>query len=268
MNNLLGNMPPVVKNLLILNVIMFIITVIGEQQGIRMTYLLGGYVFGSPFFEPYQMVTHFFMHGGMFHIFFNMWIFLMLGAYLENIWGPKRFFIFYVFCAFGSVLEQVWGPKRFFIFYVATALGAFVFHQLVGYIEFKQIENEIIAAGYDIFEINKRISDLHVQGMIFTEPLLRDYQISIGVPVVGASGAVYGLLAAFAYLFPNTQLMLLFPPIPVKAKWLVLFLVGIALYNSIQSQPGDNIAHLAHLGGALVGFIIVLIWKQDKKNFY
>ena len=246
MNNLLGNMPPVVKNLLILNVIMFIITVIGEQQGIRMTYLLGGYVFGSPFFEPYQMVTHFFMHGGMFHIFFNMFALVI----------------------FGSVLEQVWGPKRFFIFYVATALGAFVFHQLVGYIEFKQIENEIIAAGYDIFEINKRISDLHVQGMIFTEPLLRDYQISIGVPVVGASGAVYGLLAAFAYLFPNTQLMLLFPPIPVKAKWLVLFLVGIALYNSIQSQPGDNIAHLAHLGGALVGFIIVLIWKQDKKNYY
>lgn len=246
MNNLLGNMPPVVKNLLILNVIMFIITVIGEQQGIRMTYLLGGYVFGSPFFEPYQMVSHFFMHGGMFHIFFNMFALVI----------------------FGSVLEQVWGPKRFFIFYVATALGAFVFHQVVGYIEFKQIENEIIAAGYDIFEINKRISDLHVQGMIFTEPLLRDYQISIGVPVVGASGAVYGLLAAFAYLFPNTQLMLLFPPIPVKAKWLVLFLVGIALYNSIQSQPGDNIAHLAHLGGALVGFIIVFIWKQDKKNFY
>lgn len=246
MNNLLGNMPPVVKNLLILNVIMFIITVIGEQQGIRMTYLLGGYVFGSPFFEPYQMVSHFFMHGGMFHIFFNMFALVI----------------------FGSVLEQVWGAKRFFIFYVATALGAFIFHQVVGYMEFKQIENDIIAAGYDIFEINKRISELHVQGMIFTEPLLRDYQISIGVPVVGASGAVYGLLAAFAYLFPNTQLMLLFPPIPVKAKWLVLFLVGIALFNSIKSQPGDNIAHLAHLGGALVGFIIVLIWKKDKKNFY
>lgn len=246
MNNLLGNMPPVVKNLLILNIVMYIITVIGEQQGIRMTYLLGGYVFGSPFFEPYQMVSHFFMHGGLFHIFFNMFALVI----------------------FGSALEQVWGPKRFFIFYVVTALGAFVLHQVVGYMEFKQIENEIIGAGYDIFEVKKQIADLHVQGMIFTEPLLRDYQISIGVPVVGASGAVYGLLAAFAYLFPNTQLMLLFPPIPVKAKWLVLFLVGIALYNSVRSQPGDNIAHLAHLGGALVGFIIVLIWKKDKRNFY
>lgn len=239
-------MPPVVKNLLILNVVMFIVTVIGEQQGIRMTYLLGGYVFGSPFFEPYQMVTHFFMHGGLFHIFFNMFALVI----------------------FGSVLEQVWGPKRFFIFYIATALGAFVFHQVVGYMEFKQIETALIADGYDMFEVNKRISELHVQGMIFTEPLLRDYQIAIGVPVVGASGAVYGLLAAFAYLFPNTQLMLLFPPIPVKAKWLVLFLVGIALFNSVRSQPGDNIAHLAHLGGAVVGFIIVLIWQRDKKNFY
>lgn len=246
MNNLLGNMPPVVKNLLILNVVMFIVTVIGEQQGIRMTYLLGGYVFGSPFFEPYQMVTHFFMHGGLFHIFFNM----------------------FALVVFGSVLEQVWGPKRFFIFYIATALGAFIFHQVVGYMEFKQIESALIADGYDMFEVNKRISELHVQGMIFTEPLLRDYQIAIGVPVVGASGAVYGLLAAFAYLFPNTQLMLLFPPIPVKAKWLVLFLVGIALFNSVRSQPGDNIAHLAHLGGAVVGFIIVLIWQRDKKNFY
>jgi len=246
MNNILGNMPPVVKNLLILNVIMFIITYIGEQQGIRMTYLLGGYVFGSPFFEPYQMVTHFFMHGGLFHIFFNMFALVI----------------------FGSALEQVWGAKRFFIFYIATALGAFVFHQIVGYIEFKQLETALLSEGYDIFEINKKISELHAQGMIFTEPLLRDYQIAIGVPVVGASGAVYGLLAAFAYLFPNTQLMLLFPPIPVKAKWLVLFLIGIALYNSIRSQPGDNIAHLAHLGGALVGFIIVLLWQRDTKKFY
>ena len=186
------------------------------------------------------------MHGGMFHIFFNMFALVI----------------------FGSVLEQVWGPKRFFIFYIATALGAFIFHQVVGYMEFKQIESALIADGYDMFEVNKRISELHVQGMIFTEPLLRDYQIAIGVPVVGASGAVYGLLAAFAYLFPNTQLMLLFPPIPVKAKWLVLFLVGIALFNSVRSQPGDNIAHLAHLGGAVVGFIIVLIWQRDKKNFY
>lgn len=254
MNNILGNMPPVVKNLLILNVIMYIITLIGEQQGIRMTTLLGGYVFGSPFFEPYQMVSHFFMHGGHFHIFFNMFALVI----------------------FGSVLEQVWGAKRFFIFYVATALGAFVLHQLIGYIEVQSIEKQLYAAGYnDLYELKKNIVDWKY-GIIETFPIISDednillgqYIASIATPVVGASGAIYGLLAAFAYLFPNTQLMLLFPPIPVKAKWLVLFLVGIALYNSIKSNPGDNIAHLAHLGGALVGFIIVLIWQRDKKKFY
>jgi len=246
MNNILSNMPPVVKNLLLLNVVMFIITLLGEAQGIQMTRLLGGYVFNSPFFEPYQLVSHFFMHGGLFHIFFNMFALVI----------------------FGSALEQVWGPKRFFIFYMATALGAFIFHQLVGYFEVKAVEQEILAMGYELYEVQDLVVENLRKGMISTNPVFRDYQIGIGVPVVGASGAVYGVLVAFAYLFPNTQLMLLFPPIPVKAKYLVLFLVGIAVYNSFISNPGDNIAHLAHLGGALVGFIIVLFWQKSKNKFY
>lgn len=246
MNNILGNMPPVVKNLLILNVIMFIISMLGQAQGFPMIQLLGGYVFNSPFFEPYQLVTHFFMHAGVFHIFFNMFALVI----------------------FGSVLEQVWGPKRFFIFYVVTALGAFVLHQLVGYIEVKSIEKELIGMGYSLYELKDIVVDNTQKGMISTHPLLRDYQVGMGVPVVGASGAVYGVFVAFAYLFPNTKLMLLFPPIPVKAKWLVLFLVGVSLYQTFQSQPGDNIAHLAHLGGALVGFILVLFWQKTTDKFY
>ena len=246
-------MPPVVKNLLILNVIMFIITYIGEMQGIPMTTKLGGYVFSSPLFEPYQMVSHFFMHGGVFHIFFNMFALVI----------------------FGSALEQVWGPKRFFIFYIATALGAFIIHQLVGYLEVKSIEADLIAAGYnDLYALRDNIMALN-KGLVEsfniiggTESLVQSYIHSISIPVVGASGAVYGILVGFAYLFPNTQLMLLFPPIPVKAKWLVLFLVGIALVNSFQDRPGDNIAHLAHLGGALVGFIIVLFWQKSTDRFY
>lgn len=245
MNNILGNMPPVVKNLLLLNVIMFIITQIGEMQGIPMTYILGGYVFNSPHFEPYQMVTHFFMHGGFFHILFNMFALVI----------------------FGSALEQVWGPKRFFIFYMATALGAFFLHQIVGYIEVKHIEEQIIANGGNMQEIKLAVKNLGV-GNIYTEGLLRDYSIAVTVPVVGASGAVYGVLVGFGYLFPNTKLMLLFPPIPIKAKWLVTIMVGIAVYNSFLNNPGDNVAHLAHLGGAIVGFIIVLIWQKDKRKFY
>lgn len=253
MNNILGNMPPVVKNLLILNVIMYIITSLGEMQGIPMTSMLGGYVFNSPLFEPYQLVSHFFMHGDLFHIFFNMFALVI----------------------FGSALEQVWGPKRFFIFYVATAFGAFVLHQLVGYFEVKAIEEQLYAAGYtDLYKLRENIYQLRM-GKISTfsiiggtDSLVQSYIAGISVPVVGASGAVYGVLVGFGYLFPNTQLMLLFPPIPIKAKWLVIIMVGIALFNSIQSNPGDNIAHLAHLGGAVVGFIIVLFWQKNKRKFY
>jgi len=231
---------------------MFIITQLGEMQGIPMTYILGGYVFNSPYFEPYQMVTHFFMHGGFFHILFNM----------------------FALVVFGSALEQVWGPKRFFIFYMATALGAFFLHQLVGFIEVKSLENELIAAGYDLFSLQEKISELRAGSISTfnilpnTNGLVQDYISGISVPVVGASGAVYGVLVGFGYLFPNTKLMLLFPPIPIKAKWLVMIMVGIALYNSIQANPGDNVAHLAHLGGALVGFIIVYFWQKDKRKFY
>ncbi|PHR49163.1 MAG: rhomboid family intramembrane serine protease [Fluviicola sp.] len=250
MNNILGNMPPVVKNLLILNVIMFVVTYLGEMQGIPMTTLLGGYVFSSPLFEPYQMVSHFFMHGGLFHIFFNMFALVI----------------------FGSALEQVWGPKRFFIFYVATALGAFVLHQLVGYIELVSIKNELTELGYNINQINNEITDFVSKNPKYKVPmsnaLLQSYADGVTAPVVGASGAVYGVLVGFGYLFPNTQLMLLFPPIPIKAKWLVIILVGAAFLFSIQRNPGDNIAHLAHLGGALVGFIIVYFWQKNKRKFY
>ena len=240
-------MSPVVKNLLILNVIMFIITLFGEAQGISMTHLLGGYVFGSPFFEPFQMVTHFFMHGGFFHIFFNMFALVM----------------------FGSILEQVWGPKRFFIFYFATAIGAFFIHQFVGFLELKQLESNLISQGVDLYNLNNDILANNITSLNSNYPkTIEGYYFAVRTPVVGASGAIYGLLVAYAYLFPNTRLMLLFPPIPVKAKWLVLFLVGISLMNSFQNNPGDNVAHLAHLGGALVGFIIVLIWQKNKKNFY
>lgn len=250
MNGLLGNLTPVVKNLLILNVLMFIVTWIGQQQGLPMTQYLGGHVFTSPFFEPYQVVTHFFMHGGLFHIFFNM----------------------FALAIFGPALEQVWGPKRFFIFYIATAVGAFALHQFVGYLELSAIKESMVEQGLVIADINRELIAFaeNNPGRIpgSSNALVEAYSVAALAPVVGASGAVYGILVAFAYLFPNTQLMLLFPPIPIKAKWLVLIMVGIALFNSIQRNPGDNIAHLAHLGGALVGFIMVLIWQRNKKNFY
>jgi membrane associated rhomboid family serine protease len=250
MNGILGNLTPVVKNLLLLNVIMFVVSWLGMQQGIPMINLLGGHVFTSPFFEPYQMVTHFFMHGGFFHILFNMFALVI----------------------FGPALEQVWGPKRFFIFFIATAIGAFLLHQFVGYIELSSIKNSMIEQGINVADINLDLREFARKnpGVVpgSSNALINSYAQAAFVPVVGASGAIYGILVAFAYLFPNTQLMLLFPPIPVKAKWLVLFMVGIALYNSFQNNPGDNVAHLAHLGGAFVGFIIVFFWQKNTRNFY
>lgn len=251
MNSIFRNMPPVVKNLVILNLVMYGLTILAGMQGINLIYLLGGYVFNSPFFEPYQIVTHFFMHGGFFHLFFNM----------------------FALVVFGSILEQVWGPKRFFIFYVATAVGAFFLHQMVGYFEVEYIKNQLLASGLnqnDIFELNDRMRELRSSGRMLTSsfPLIQDYVTGISIPVVGASGAVYGVLVAFGMLFPNTRLMLLFPPIPIKAKWLVIIMLGIEFYYTFQSVPGDNIAHLAHIGGALIGFILVLFWRKSTPKYY
>ncbi len=251
MGNVLSNLPPVVKNLLIINVVMYLLSMLGETQGIPMTRLLGGYVFNSPFFEPYQMVTHFFMHStqSFFHIFFNM----------------------FALVVFGSVLERVWGAKRFFIFYIVTGLGAFFIHQIVGYIDVNNLKETLVSMGYDMYDLNLKIKNSDFDSIYILQPeaktVLREYISGVSIPVVGASGAVYGLLAGFAYLFPNTELMLIFPPIPVKAKWLVLFLVGIAFFNAF-SDSTSNIAHLAHLGGAIVGFILVLIWQKNSSNFY
>jgi membrane associated rhomboid family serine protease len=227
-------------------------TFLAQMQGFDLAHILGGYVFNSPYFEPYQIVTHFFMHGGFFHIVFNM----------------------FALVVFGSNLERVWGPKRFFIFYIATALGAFFLHQLVGYIEVKAIESQLVDAGYDLYSLKEKVMQLHsgqienFQIIQNTNGLVNSYIAGISVPVIGASGAVFGVLVAFGYLFPNTKLMLLFPPIPIKAKWLVLIMIGIEFYSIIQNNPSDNIAHLAHIGGAVVGFIIVFFWQKKSNKFY
>lgn len=244
-SNILRNLPPVVKNLLLLNVMMYIITWLGEAQGFPMTSYLGGYVFNSPLFEPYQIVSHFFMHGGFFHLLFNMFALVI----------------------FGAVLEQTWGPKRFFIFYVATAVGAFFLHQIVGYIEVSHIKEQLVAMGMsdnDFFELRDKVVEARGSGRFLSShnSLVQDYIIGISIPVVGASGAVYGVLVAFGMLYPNTRLMLLFPPIPIRAKYLVTGMIFIELYYTFQATPGDNIAHLAHIGGALVGFILTFIWKR------
>ncbi len=206
------NFPPVLKNIIIINVLVFLAQeFIGDKfslpglEPLGLTGVLGLWPINSEFFRPYQLITHMFAHGGFAHIFFNMFVLWM----------------------FGRILENVWGGKRFFIFYFACGLGAAAAHLAVQY---------------------------------FTH--------SFGF-AIGASGAIMGVMAAFAYLFPNTELYIMFIPIPIKAKWAVTGYVLIDLFGGISSFKGDNIAHFAHLGGALTGFIIVYIWnKTNRRTLY
>lgn len=268
-------MPPVVKNLIIINVIMSLATwVAASSFQIDLTRILGLYPPNSPEFRPYQIVTHMFMHaplgqGGIAHIFFNMFALFM----------------------FGRILEQVWGGKRFFIYYLVTGLGAAVIHSLVNYIHFYYIQADAIAmlntispqtfAAFVSKHFNENYDKIYSliidqwsqnptnpyfieQAKGITDQLL---QIPLSIPTVGASGAVFGVLLAFGMLFPNTILMLLIPPIPIKAKWMVIIYGGIELFLGL-TQPGSNIAHFAHLGGMIFGFILIRYWRTRKDIFY
>lgn len=220
--------PPVVKNLIIINVLVFIAQMMLNEQ-FALTDKIGLWPIESPHFQPYQIATHMFAHGSIPHIFFNMFTLWM----------------------FGRVLENVWGAKRFLTFYLACGVGAAIAHAAVQYFEYKDVINMINLA--------------QEQGEIDVATQLENMPSY----AVGASGAVMGVMVAFAFLFPNTEMIMLFLPIPIKAKWVVLGLVAMDLFGGINPSQGDNIAHFAHLGGAITGFIIVFIWnKTNRKTLY
>lgn len=247
----LSSIPPVTKNILILNILFYITTLVLAGKGIDLIQLLGAHYVNSPLFEPYQIVTYFFMHSkDFFHILFNMLMLVMFGAHLERIWGPKRFFIFYI----------------------ASAIGAFALYNIIGVYQIIQLKEQLTQLGYDLSSINQIIANNELTQIPLLHPddtnILSEYLSKSIIPMVGASGAIYGIMAGFAYLFPNTELMLLFPPIPVKAKWLISVYFVIELYSSFQNYQGDNVAHLAHVGGGITGFILVFIWNKNRSTFY
>lgn len=236
---MLNNLPQVTKNLLILNVLFFLATLFLESQGINLIGKFGAHYVNSPLFEPFQVVTHFFMHANFIHIFFNMWIFIMLGGYLERIWGPKRFFLFYLVSAF----------------------GAFALFNAMGVYEIESLKSQIMAEGHSIRDINQFTQ-------LTNNEAINEYLVKINTPMVGASGAIFGVMAAFAILFPNTEFRLYFA-IPVKAKYFVGAYILFEVYQSYLNNSGDSTAHLAHVGGAIAGAILVLFWrKKDRGNFW
>lgn len=249
-------LPTVIKNLLIINGLFFLAqyTVGNQGQGlINMDDLLALHTWQSTLFKPWQFITHLFMHGSVEHILMNMFALWM----------------------FGSILENLWGPTRFLIFYLASGLGAALFHMLVLY-----FENQSMISAYNA--INPVSADYAMQLQYFIEkfnpvgrPLPLDIQTANGIinarlneGTIGASGAVFGCLAAFGYLFPNTYIYLYFF-LPIKAKWFVLGYAAIELFSAVKNSAGDNVAHIAHLGGALVGILLVYFWnKSNRKNFF
>ena len=224
-------LPPVIKNLLILNGLVFLATLVFPS----LLYKIALYYPSSPLFQPFQIVTHIFTHGSFGHVFFNMF----------SLW------------MFGTVLENIWGPKRFLTFYFITGLGAALLHMGVH--------------AYQIYEVVGTVNpDITIRGNMISGPYTESQLETISTylaPTVGASGAVYGILIAFGMLFPNTLLYIYFL-LPIKAKYLVIFLIGMELYLGFLNNPGDNIAHFAHLGGALFGFILVKVWGRTRNRFY
>ncbi len=223
-------LPPVIKNLLIINILVFIAqSTIDVQFDLRLEKWFALHTWQSPWFKPWQIVTHMFMHGDIGHIFFNMFALWM----------------------FGSVLENLWGAKRFVVFYFACGLGAALAHLIFMYYHFQPIT-----------ELFKQLSS-EEQFKLIDSP-----QFKLNESTLGASGAVFGCLAAFGYLFPNSELYI-YGIIPVKAKWMVIGYAALELYLTIANSAGDNVAHIAHLGGAVVGFALVYFWnKTNKKRFY
>lgn len=238
-----GGIPPVVKNLLIINVLFFLAGIVLQSRNdFDLNAYLGLYYPVSDNFKPVQLVTYMFLHGDIYHIFFNMFALYM----------------------FGRAIEMVWGSRRFFIFYFVTGIGAALVQFIIIYFQASQLQSQMSAE-----EINMVLSEgskILSEHKNWTDPEVGGLNLLYNIPMVGASGAVFGLLLAFGMLFPNTELMLLFPPIPIKAKYFVI-LYGIAeFYFGIRNSAGDNVAHFAHLGGMLFGFILILMWRKNKFN--
>ena len=234
--------PTVVKNLLIINGLFFLATMAFANYGLDLVEILGLYVPQSDYFRPHQLVTYIFMHGGFQHILFNMFALWMFGSAIENYWGGKRFLVYYMVTGLGAGLIHL-GVLEFQFFSIAKDLTTdqmAVIYQMA-------TEGIYLPIDLDQNSVNKLLSLLFV-------------------PTVGASGAVFGLLLAFGMMFPNQQIYLYFL-FPIKAKYFVIGYGLIELFSGISNRPGDNVAHFAHLGGMVFGYILIKYWQKNQFRF-
>lgn len=216
--------PVVTKNLIAINVLMFLALLAFERSGIDLNNLLGLHLFLAPDFRPYQLVTYMFMHGGFTHILFNM----------------------YAVWIFGSILERVWGSSRFLVYYIVAGVGAGLVQEAVQYI-------------YYIMSLSQYTQVNYIGQIISMSEYLNLWT------TVGASGAVYGILLAFAMTFPNERLFMIPFPFPIKAKYFVLIFGALELFSGLSNNASDNVAHFAHLGGMIFGLLMILYWRKKGK---
>ena len=225
-----SSVPPVTKNLIIINLLFWLASLVLPRVGIDLIDLLGLHFPAATDFKAFQLISYMFMHdtSNFTHVFFNMFAVYM----------------------FGRVLEGVWGSKRFLIFYFVTGIGAGIVQELVWFYDL----SDVIFASQDLVNLNGT--------QIITKSQYFNYFVTIG-----ASGAVFGILLAFAMIFPNVPLYLMFIPIPIKAKYFVLFYGLAELFMGVASMGGDTVAHFAHLGGMLFGYFLIRYWKKrDMSN--
>ena len=240
-----NNIPPITRNIIIINIVVFILTYV-LQTDLMYRYLAAFYPF-SPFFHSWQIITHMFMHGSFLHILFNL-----MTLY-----------------SFGPVLEQVLGDKKYVVLYFVSGLGAFFLFNLWNFVEVEQIKSSLQNLGFDLagYMNGENVSFKgNSEAVLEQQGLVNKLQSIISVPMVGASGAIFGVIAAFATLYPDAKIMLMFIPVPVKVKYLMPVVIIVSIYLGVTGNAG-GIAHLAHVGGALVGFILAKIWKKHLYRF-
>lgn len=239
-----NNIPPVTRNIIIINVLMFILTFFVMPQ---LYNTLSGFYPFSPNFRSWQIITHMFMHGGYMHIIFNM----------LTLWS------------FGPILEQTLGERKYLILYFASGLGAFFLFNLWNFIEVQQISNELQNLG---FNVNAYLSGAKVnligtsESIIQQKSLVENLDNIMKTRMVGASGAIFGVVAAFATLYPDSKIAMMFIPIPMKVKYLMPIVILVSIWLGISGN-GGGIAHLAHVGGALVGWLLARNWKKHLYRF-
>lgn len=230
------------KNLLIINVIIWIfLNVVPATAAMKTEQLFALHYFTSTEFNPAQLFTYMFMHSDFFHLFFNMFALFMFGMVIERTFGSKRFLFYYVSCGVGAALVQM-GVFALMISHLQGQFSPDVAGQLGETIRFQG--SDLLHSGYN------------------WQGALGEWNALVNTPVIGASGAIFGVLLAFGYMFPRQPLYVMFIPVPVQARWFVIGYAAIELLQGVSNNQSDNVAHFAHLGGMLVGLAILLYWKK------